>query len=278
MFRRSGSKVAAFLLLLAAPSSAFADARLHVNYLASLTGIQVGRGEFIVDISDSAYAAAGSAKVTGIAKLVSSGHGAVSASGNFIGGNLSPTSYATNSVSDKKKDEIHMALANSVVTQFSVNPPIKPSKKRIPVTEDDRRGVVDPMSAAIISVPGTGDILSPDNCKRTLPIFDGRQRYDLVFHYERMESAKDVKGYSGKMLVCRVDYKPIAGHKPDRMQVKYMEDNKNIFVWLAPIKDTRVLFPIRVSIVTLIGVVVVQAESFVTTPREGPAVSPDAIK
>ena len=34
-----------------------------------------------------------------------------------------------------------------------------------------------------------------------------------------------------------------------------MQDNKNIFVWLAPVEGTRVLFPARVSIVTLIGIV-----------------------
>lgn len=278
MFRRSGSKAAVLLFLLAASSSASADGRLHVRYLASLTGIQIGRGEFVVDITADGYAAAGTAKVTGIAKLVSRGHGSVAATGNFVNGNVSPMTYSTNSKSDKKKEEIHISLANNVVSEFSVIPPQKPSRKRVPVTEENRRGVVDPMSAAIISVPGAGDMLSPDNCKRTIPIFDGRQRYDLVFHYERTEPAKGVKGYNGKMLVCRVDYRPIAGHKPDRMQVKYMEDNKNIFVWLAPVKDTRVLFPIRVSIVTLIGVVMVQAESFVTTPREAPMVSPDATK
>lgn len=276
MTRRSCIRIAAFLFLLAAPAGASADARLHVNYLASVTGIQVGRGEFIVDISDTGYAAAGTAKVTGIAKLVSSGHGSVSATGNFVNGNLSPATYATNSVTDKKKEEIHIALANSVVSRFSVIPPVKPSRQRVPVTEEHRKGVLDPMSAAIIAAPGNDDLLAPENCNRTLPIFDGRQRYDLVFHYERTETAKDVKGYSGKMLVCRVDYRPIAGHKPDRMQVKYMEDNKNIFVWLAPIKGTRVLFPIRVSMVTLVGVAVVQAESFVTRPREGATVSPDA--
>lgn len=278
MLRHPGCKAVALLFLLAAPSDAFADTRLHVNYLASLTGIQIGRGDFIIDVSDSAYAAAGSAKVIGIAKLVSSGHGTVSARGDFVNGNVSPLAYATKSESDKKKEDIQIALANSAVSTFSVLPPVKPSRDRIPVTEENRRNVVDPMSAAIIAVPGTGDMLSPDNCKRTIPIFDGRQRYDLVFSYERTEPAKDIKGYGGKMLVCRVDYKPIAGHKPDRMQVKYMEDNKNIFVWLAPIKNTRVLFPVRVSIVTLIGVVMVQAERFETSQHEDAAAAPGATK
>ena len=158
----------------------------------------------------------------------------------------------------------------------SVNPPTEESKDRIPVREEHRTGVVDPMSAAIITVPGTADMLSPDNCKRTVPIFDGRQRYDLVFSYERIDTAKDIKGYNGKLLVCRVDYRPIAGYKPDKLNVKYMQDNRNIFVWLAPVEGTRVLFPARVSIVTLIGIVVVQAENFEIGPRDVTAKNTDA--
>ena len=278
MLLQAGRKVAPLIALLAATAAASADARLKVHYEGSVTAIPVGRGEFALDISDAGYAVVGSARVTGIAKLVSRGHGTVSAKGTFIGGQLSPASYVSNSESDKKKADIRISFTNNAVTSYSVNPPTEESKGRIPVREEHRTGVVDPMSAAIITVPGTADMLSPDNCKRTVPIFDGRQRYDLVFSYERTEPAKDIKGYSGKMLVCRVDYKPIAGHKPDRMQVKYMEDNKNIFVWLAPIKDTRVLFPVRVSIVTLIGVVMVQAERFEASLHEGATVTPDAAK
>jgi hypothetical protein len=276
MLLQAGRKVAPLIALLAATAAASADARLKVHYEGSVTAIPVGRGEFALDISDAGYAVVGSARVTGIAKLVSRGHGTVSAKGTFIGGQLSPASYVSNSESDKKKADIRISFANNAVTSYSVNPPTEESKGRIPVREEHRTGVVDPMSAAIITVPGTADMLSPDNCKRTVPIFDGRQRYDLVFSYERIDTAKDIKGYNGKLLVCRVDYRPIAGYKPDKLNVKYMQDNRNIFVWLAPVEGTRVLFPARVSIVTLIGIVVVQAENFEIGPRDVTAKNTDA--
>ena len=276
MLNEAARKVAPVLLLLAGTATALADARLKVSYEGSVTAIPVGRGEFVMDIADGGYAVAGSARVTGIAKLVSRGHGSVSAKGNFVDGYVSPTAYTTSSESEKKQEDIRISFANAAVSSFSVQPPTEPAKDRIPLTENDRTGVVDPMSAAIISVPGSGDLLSPDNCKRTIPIFDGRQRYDLVFSYERTDNAKDIKGYTGKLLVCRVDYRPIAGYKPDKLNVKYMQDNKNIFVWLAPVAGTRVLFPARVSIVTLIGIVVVQAENFEVGPREASVKDIDA--
>ena len=276
MLNEAARKVAPVLLLLASTAIALADARLKVSYEGSVTAIPVGRGEFVMDIADGGYAVVGSARVTGIAKLVSRGHGSVSAKGTFVDGYASPATYTTNSESEKKTEDIRISFANAAVSSFSVQPPTEPAKDRIPLTENDRTGVVDPMSAAIVSVPGNGDLLSPDNCKRTIPIFDGRQRYDLVFSYERTDNAKDMQGYTGKLLVCRVDYRPIAGYKPDKLNVKYMQDNKNIFVWLAPVAGTRVLFPARVSIVTLIGIVVVQAENFEVGPREASVKNTDA--
>ncbi|HLL27874.1 MAG TPA: DUF3108 domain-containing protein [Xanthobacteraceae bacterium] len=279
---RSRTAISAATLLFLAATPALAEARLEVRYRASLTpladikGIEIGKAAIIVNLTDDGYAAAGSAKVTGLARLVSKGEGSAASRGNFVNGRVSPLTYTSTSETDKKSEEIRISLADNTVTQFAVSPPTPPADDRVPVTEDNRKGVVDPMSAAIISVPGNGDMLAHDSCNRTVSIFDGRQRYDLVFSYERTETAKDVKGYSGPMLVCRVDYRPIAGHRASRLQVKYMEDNKNIFVWLAPVAGTRVLFPIRVSIATLVGVAVVEAETFSATASDQQAASPPA--
>jgi hypothetical protein len=279
---RTAFLAAAVLLFFAATTSALAEARLDVRYkasiaaLAEMKGIEIGKAALTVDITDDGYAAAGSAKVTGLARLISKGEGSVAARGNFVNGMVSPLTYSSTSETDKKAEEIRISFANNVVKEFAVSPPTTPAEDRVPVTEQHRQGVVDPMSAAVITVPGNGDLLAHDSCNRTISIFDGRQRYDLVFSYERTEAAKNVSGYSGPMLVCRVDYRPIAGHRASRLQVKFMEDNKNIFVWLAPVAGTRVLFPIRVSIVTLVGVVLVEAETFSAESREKQAASPIA--
>ena len=41
-----------------------------------------------------------------------------------------------------------------------------------------------------------------------------------------------------------------------------MADNKDLEVWLAPIASDRVLFPFRVSVRTMIGTTVVEAQEF----------------
>ena len=274
MFLRKSSSAAALLILITSTATVLADERLHVRYDASLTAIQVGKAEFIVDITDDGYTASGSAEVAGLAKLVTRGRGSTISKGAFVDSKVLPVIYSAASESDKKSEEIRMKLSNNVVEEYSVFPPQEFSSKRIPITEEDRTGVVDPMSAAIITVPNAADMLAKENCHRTVAIFDGKQRYNLIFSYDRTEQMKDVKGYSGPTLVCRVDYRAVSGHQPNRIQVKFMEDNKTIFVWLAPVENTRVLFPIRVSFLTMIGIVVMQAENFLTSPLEKQAATP----
>ena len=52
------------------------------------------------------------------------------------------------------------------------------SPGRVPVTRANRQGIVDPLTAMLFSSAATG-ALSQEACRRTLPIFDGHQRFDL---------------------------------------------------------------------------------------------------
>jgi hypothetical protein len=53
--------------------------------------------------------------------------------------------------------------------------------ERIKVTDAHKRGVIDPLTAVLLPAPKG---LHPDSCKRTIPIYDGRDRYDLVLDYK----------------------------------------------------------------------------------------------
>ena len=125
----------------------------------------------------------------------------------------------------------------------------------------DKRGVVDPVGAVILPAPASGPMLSPAACNRKVPIFDGYTRFDVDLSYvgERTVSAK---GYDGPVAVCAARYVPISGHSRDRPATKFMADNKDLEVWLAPIASDHVLFPFRVSVRTMIGTTVVEAQEF----------------
>ena len=274
MVRRTISLAAVFAFLTAASIPAAAEGKLEARFTASLTGIPIGEGALVLELNNQNYTAAGSASVIGLLKLISPGKGSAAARGNFVDGKLSPVSYSVSSESGERWEEIRIGLVAGVVREVSIVPPKSPPADRIPVTDEHRKGIVDPMSAMIMPVSGSGILAGADGCNRTLAIYDGRVRYDLVMSYVRTEPAKDVKGYTGPLIVCRVAYRPVAGHRPNRLQTKYMVENENIFAWLAPVAGTRALAPVRVSIGTMIGTLEVKATQFSSEPRARTAVNP----
>ena len=71
-------------------------------------------------------------------------------------------------------------------------------------------------------------------------------------------------------MVCAVYFVPVAGYIPTRAAIKYLIEQRDMEVWLAPVAGTRVLVPFRVSIPTPIGVGVLQATQFVSVPPQPP--------
>lgn len=269
MRRRSILSLVAASVLAAGTGSAAAQARLDAAYSVYLTGIPIGKGALILDVHENGFAAAGSAKSTGLVRVISKGDGTASVRGSFVNSKVISSIFTLQSNSGGHSEKIDVTINNGVAQDFKVTPekPEQSQGPRVPVTGALRKGVLDPMSAGLIIVPGTGDTMQPQSCNQTLPIFDARYRYNFVLSYLRTENApKKINGYSGPVLVCQVRYVPIAGHRTDRAVVQQMAENRDLFVWLAPIAGTRALVPIKVSISTMIGTMVVEATRFRVEP------------
>lgn len=164
----------------------------------------------------------------------------------------------------KKTELIRISLANGGVKDFTIEPQPKVNPDRLPVTDEDRRNVIDPMTATLLRVPGTGDVMAPSSCRTSLAIFDGRMRYDLVFDYKRSEPVKAEKGYEGPALVCSVQFVPKSGYVPERAAVRYLAAQRNIEAWMVPISGTRTLVPFRVALPTPFGPAKMEAVEFTT--------------
>lgn len=238
--------------------------RLEAQYTASIDGIPIGRGNWMVEISNNQYTAAASGTTTGLIKFFTGAHGTSAAHGTIAGSQMAPTSYGNTITWDGKIDDVRMALSGGNVTDYAVEPPLPPAPDRIPVTDADRRGVFDPMTSMLNWVAGTGDPVGPQACVRKVPVFDGRVRYDLRSEYKRMETVKANRGYAGPAAVCAVYFTPVAGYVPSRPAIKYLVTLRDAEVWLAPIAGTRVLVPFRFSMPTPIGPGLLQATEFVS--------------
>lgn len=251
-----------------------ADSRLEAHYKITLAGIVVGAGTWTLDVGEESYSGTASGKVAGILRLFASGEGSATARGQIAAGKVVPTNFTLNSTRGSKTDNVRIAMAANVVRDFTAEPPPSAREDRVPLKPEHKTGVVDPGSAAMLPVAGTGELLRPEACIRTVPVFDGRQRYDLVMRYDRMETAKDVKGYSGQLVVCHIAYRPVAGHRTGREDLITLADNDTIEAWYGPVAGSRVLVPVRVSLVTDFGTLVVQATQFSAAPSKRQASQP----
>jgi hypothetical protein len=161
-----------------------------------------------------------------------------------------PASFTFDFRSNLRAGSTRLGFADGMVTNIAHLPPEPPKPDIIPLREQHLKGVIDPLSAIMVISRNS----SPNPCDRRIPIFDGKERFDLVFSYKReirvVEQAPS--GQPDVAHVCRVKYLPIAGHKIDS-DTSFMAANNEIEVALRPIPSANVFIPYQVSIPTMAG-------------------------
>jgi hypothetical protein len=240
--------------------------RLDARYRATLAGVALGKGAWLLDVREGQFTSAVSGAIAGALRLIASGRGSSASRGTVADGQPMASSYSSTIETDRKYDEVRMALNAGTVTKFVAEPPNPPNPGRVPLSDAHRRGVSDPMTASLLRVPGNGDTFVPEACNRRISIFDGRMRYDVDLAYKRLDRVRSEKGYRGAVVVCSAQFLPVAGHVPDRAAIKYLVQLRDIELWLAPIAGTRLMVPYRISLSTPLGKGVVQATQFITVP------------
>jgi hypothetical protein len=234
---------------------------LRATYAISLLDLPIGTGTVNALITSDSYQIDGSARLNALARLVNNSHGASRGRGALVGGHVSPLAFSTVASNSNMTRTIRMAIRNNAVAAIDISPPFGDSPDRVPLKPADKTDILDPVGAYLFPAPKSGEPVSAAACDRTLPIFDGYTRFNLKLSYVGQEEVK-AKGYSGKVAVCSVRFEPIAGHRKNRPAIKYMEENKDIQIWLAPIEGVPILAPYRISIKTQVGTLDIEATEF----------------
>jgi hypothetical protein len=244
-----------------------AQGKLDAAYVVTLGGVPVGKGSWSIDVQDDQFTATADGATSGLLRVFASGQGNSAAHGGVSAGQPVASTYASTIIADNRSDQVRILFSGGNVKEYLADPPTIPSPDRVPLTEASRKGVLDPMTASLIRVAGSGDTFVPEACQRTIPVFDGRMRYDLQLAFKHLDKVKSERGYQGTVVVCSVYFSPIAGHVPERSTIKYLVAQRDMELWLAPIAGTRLMVPYRASVPTPIGLGVLQASQFVSIPR-----------
>ena len=246
--------LAALALFMSAPAHAEG---LHVKYHINYLGVKVGEAKLNVNFADNGYSIGGNGAMAAFGKLVSDAKADVSAGGVVVGEAVKPTSFKMNALDDGKPNTVTLAMNKGTVSSQAVHPAQDKMDQRIKVEDAHRRNIVDPLSALVFPAPKG---IHPDSCNRTLKIYDGRERYDVVLRFKSKYQLKgSSKNYSGPVLVCSARYKAIAGHRPNRRTIKQMEANTSMEVELAQVSSTPYLIVYKASLNTPAGPVSVNS-------------------
>lgn len=244
-----------------AKTDAKGGANIRMRYAISLIGLPIGVASVSGTLGPKAYRFEANGKLTGLAGVIIDSKGAATSTGTLVGGRAVPASFAATAANSDYVMTIRMSEAKGNATAFQITPAFEPLPDRVPLTSADTRNIIDPLSSFFMPVPGDGEVIGPAACNRTLSLFDGGVRFDIVLSFTGTRQV-DSPAYHGPVAICSARYKPYAGHRPDRPSTKFMVDNKDMSVWLAPVGGTRYVVPYRVSVLSMVGTTVIEATSF----------------
>ena len=223
-------------------------ANVDAVYRISFTGLgDIGHFHFASNLKGEAYALTADAKID---TAIFDYKGNMSGGGTLAGNTPRPAGYAfeyrqKTFLKKKKIRSLHMAFDGSGVSKVTFIPPDELSPKAIPVKPEQLKNVLDPLSG--VMAVSLADLAKP--CDLKLPIYEGKQRFDILFAPLRRAGADHV---------CSVRLVPISGHKPGEGSASVV--NGKIELVMRPVPKANIVIPYSVTVPTIVGTATLVAE------------------
>jgi hypothetical protein len=260
-FLDGGSMTARLFFALAAGlfasfTSANAAESYRTDYRVTLIGLPVARATFTTQISDPGYSITGDISSAGIVNIFTSLNAKSTVTGTMLRGDrMVPKSYRLVYTRGKKTRTYDVRYAAGNVVETSIAPqPNRDSNRWIPVKSIDFKSVLDPIGAFII--PDDGKI-----CSRTLPVYDGESRMDLVLS-PKGKAKFDAGNVSGDAIVCSVRYVPRSGFNKDQSDIDYLRKATGMEIWFAKTRTGSLYAPVYARVPTRLGALSITATAF----------------
>jgi hypothetical protein len=251
----------ALAIVLGAGQSAFAAGpdwpnEVSARYRLLFNGLDVGTYDFKSRVNGKSYSVVGKTKITALFGAFKwSGHFA--GSGSIDDGVPHPASFEMSYKSSSKTHSVKLGFDGDRISTVAVEPKKRLGKNAIPLTPKDFRHVFDPIAATLAVSSAAGR----DACDRTIPVFDGKIRFDLKLTLKGHEPVKEKHAaeQTTDLVVCRVKYVPIAGHKPKDFVHPWI-DYDNIEIALRAVPKAGIYVPYRVTVPLTLGSAVMDVE------------------
>jgi hypothetical protein len=231
-----------------------ADGKITATYRVDLAGLNLGKFHVTASINGSAYEIKGKGRFSLLAGLLYRASGTTTSVGKLTKMGPEPTQFTVSYKGGDKKEVRRMYFSAGAVSQVSIEPHKKQGRRHVPVTKEQLANVLDPLTAAFLYARSEGPRGDLKVCHQTVPVFDGRQRYDIVLTPKRADGLTNgPTNLSGPVAVCKVKFVPIGGYRPDNPGIKFMTETDEIEVWLVSLPRTQLHVPYQIFVPTAWG-------------------------
>lgn len=245
------------------PLSAYADEKPAIqikeawpngfegHYSLRFNGIEVGSLKAKANTTKKSYsffASADASALFGVFKW----SGSSSVYGIIKQGIPTPVAYRLNwRINEKPPRIANVTFRGLVAKEITITPQPSAKPDTVPLKPAHIVGVLDPLSAILMLTKAN----SRPPCDRRVSIFDGMQRFDIVLTPKYIThlppSSAGQRSETG--YVCRIMYKPVAGHQ-DNNDTKEYASKLNMEVVLRRIPGSKMLILHAIRIPTLLGI------------------------
>ncbi|MDX2156791.1 MAG: DUF3108 domain-containing protein [Hyphomicrobiaceae bacterium] len=266
--RRSKVAAVALVAMLSMAGAVAAEGwprQVDATYRITFNGFDIGKFGFRASIDGNSYAAEGDARLSALLGAFK-WQGASRSSGVVADLSAQPKGYTFDYAGVGKSGSIKMGFREGNVAQVSVVPQKPAEPGTIAVQASHLAGVLDPLSAVLALSRTTG----ANPCGRRIPVFDGKQRFDLVLTYARQQRVAEVRpsGQPGVAYVCNVRYVPISGFRMSD-ETRHMAETSGIEVALRPVPSAGIFIPYQITVPTKAGTATMTSEQVnIVTRRE----------
>jgi hypothetical protein len=229
--------------------------QIMATYRVDLAAFNLGDFHLTAKLKGPSYKLQAQGEFSFITGMIYRASGKTTSSGKLSKLGAEPSRFTVNYKGGSKKEERRLSFVDGTVDKVSIVPNKRQNPRNVPISADQLERVLDPLTAAFLSVRSNGSPGAPDVCRQTVPVFDGKQRFDIVLSPKRLERAngESPAGVAWPMPVCRVKFVPIGGYRPDHPGIKFMTQTDEIEVWLFSIPRTNLYFPYRIVVPTTWG-------------------------
>lgn len=236
---------------------------LELSYDLYVGGISLGKVAMSARFQGTDYKAISTLETSGIVNAFWQSKIEAASNGLVQQGDVRPALYDSYSQNrNAQRRQVTLTFGPEGPKSLHSDPPYP--EARYPVSEDQQRNTLDPLSAAVF-LTNSVNAQNAKPCETVAPVFDGRRRYDVRLSFVRNSDVRMDNGlYRGPVSVCQVRYNQIAGY-----QQTLADPGKKIpdmFAWVTPVRsrldpNRQYMLPLRVWVETEYGAVVALASS-----------------